>query len=97
MENLHSTQSSLAGTVNTTSGHNFEISGYANTSHGVVTTTVRQAINFSNLQYFKLTNTEYEQNIKQGTTVHSVVTVHSNEGTRIYDRESRLASGARHP
>lgn len=83
VENLHSTKAGLAGTVNTKSGHNFEISGYANTSHGVVTTTVRQAINFSNLQYFKSTNTEFEQNIKQGTTVHSVVTVNSNEGTRI--------------
>ncbi|MGB9234138.1 MAG: peptide-N4-asparagine amidase [Terriglobales bacterium] len=75
VENLNTKpDGSIVGTVSTKSTHNFEISGYANTSHGLITTTVKQEINFSNLQYFKATNTQFEQNIKQGNTVHSVVT-----------------------
>jgi len=67
----------LQGTVNTKSGHNFKISGYLNRSFGPVTTTVAQNINFSNLQNFKITSTEYEQNINQNTTVYSNVTTNS--------------------
>ncbi len=81
VENLKTTKSgNLVGTVSTKSAHNFEISGYANTSHGLVTTTVHQDIHFSNLQYFKSTNTQFEQNINQGTTIHSVVTVQNPTG-----------------
>ncbi len=81
VENLKTTKSgSIIGTVSTKSTHNFEISGYANTSHGLVTTTVKQDIDFSNLQYFKDTNTQFEQNINQGTTIHSVVTVQNPAG-----------------
>ncbi|MFZ1918831.1 MAG: peptide-N4-asparagine amidase [Terriglobales bacterium] len=81
VENLKTTKGgNLVGTVSTKSAHNFEISGYANTSHGLVTTTVKQDIDFSNLQYFKATNTQFEQNIDQGTTIHSVVTVENPTG-----------------
>lgn len=75
----------ITGTINTTSSHNFEISGYINTSRGPVTTTVSQAINFSNLSYFKFTATEvptyFEQKIDQSNTVHSLVTTKSESGT----------------
>jgi len=75
VENLKVTKNgSLIGTVGTKSAHNFEISGYVNTSHGLVTTTVKQEIRFSNLQYFKATDSQFEQNIKQGTKIQSVVT-----------------------
>jgi hypothetical protein len=74
----------IYGTINTKSNHNFEITGYANTSHGTVTTTVAQDINFGNLQYFKLTNVEYEQNINQTSTLHSVVTTKNDTGTTVY-------------
>ncbi len=81
VENLKPTKTGgLVGTVSTKSTHNFEISGYANTSHGLVTTTVKQDIDFSNLQYFKASNTQFEQNITQGNTVHSVVTVDNPTG-----------------
>jgi Peptide N-acetyl-beta-D-glucosaminyl asparaginase amidase A len=84
VENLKTTKSgNLVGTVSTKSAHKFEISGYANTSHGLVTTTVHQDIHFSNLQYFKSTNTQFEQNIDQGTTIHSVVTVQNPAGHTI--------------
>jgi len=80
-ENIHVAQNgNLHGTVNTRSSHNFQISGYVNTSFGPVTATVAQNINFSNLQYFKILPLEYEQNIDQSTTIHSVVTTHNAGG-----------------
>jgi len=80
-ENIHTTESgNIEGGVSTKSAHNFQISGYVNTSLGPVTTTVAQNINFSNLQYFKITSSFYEQNINQGTTIHSVVTTHNAGG-----------------
>jgi hypothetical protein len=80
-EDIHTTQSgNIEGGVSTKSAHNFQISGYINTSLGPVTTTVAQNINFSNFQYFKITSSFYEQNINQGTTIHSVVTTHNAGG-----------------
>jgi hypothetical protein len=80
-ENIHTAPNgNIEGTVNTRSGHTFQISGYVNTSHGTVTTTVAQDINFSNLQHFNIQALSYAQNIKQGTTIHSVVTTQNNSG-----------------
>jgi hypothetical protein len=80
-ENIHTTLSgNIEGGVSTKSAHNFQISGYVNTSLGPVTTTVAQNINFSNFQYFKITSSFYEQNINQGTAIHSVVTTHNAGG-----------------
>jgi hypothetical protein len=73
----------IHGTVTTRSSHNFEISGTNNTSHGPVTTTVAQDINFTNVQAFKLTSTEYQQKIKQTSTLHSVVTTKNRAGTTV--------------
>jgi hypothetical protein len=84
-EHLNTSPSgNLSGTVNVKSSHNFEISGYANTSHGLVTTTVAQNIAFDSLQYFKLTNVEYEQNINQTSTLQSVVTTRDDTGKTVY-------------
>ncbi|HEY6304278.1 MAG TPA: peptide-N4-asparagine amidase [Terriglobales bacterium] len=85
VENINTDKNgNIHGTINTKSSHNFEITGYANTSHGTVTTTVAQDINFGNLQYFKLTDVEYEQNINQNSILHSVVTTKNNSGTTVY-------------
>jgi hypothetical protein len=73
----------IQGSVNTKSAHDFQISGYVNTSFGPVTTTVAQDIDFFNNQYFKITAAIYEQNINQGTTIHSVVTTHNAGGNFI--------------
>jgi Peptide N-acetyl-beta-D-glucosaminyl asparaginase amidase A len=82
IENIHTASNgNISGTVNTKSAHNFQISGYVNTSLGPVTTTVAQYIDFSNDQYFKITPSFYEQNINQGTTIHSVVTTHNASGS----------------
>ena len=80
-ENIHTAKNgNIQGTVNTRSAHNFQISGYLNTSTGPVTTTVAQNINFANLQYFKIQPAIYEQDINQTTTIHSVVTTHKAGG-----------------
>ena len=80
-ENIHTAQNgNIQGSVATKSAHNFQISGYINTSLGPVTTTIAQNINFSNNQYFKITSSVYEQNITQGTTIHSTVTIHNASG-----------------
>jgi hypothetical protein len=74
----------VQGSITTKNAHNFAIMGYANTSHGLVTTTVEQQIDFSNVQNWKLSSTEYKQNITQGTTIHSVVTTQDSTGKTVY-------------
>jgi hypothetical protein len=58
-----------SGTVTTTNSHNFTIEGYVNTSHGRVTTTVDEAVNFKNVTYIDLTATQEIQNEVQSSTV----------------------------
>jgi hypothetical protein len=73
-ENL-TTGDTTTGTVTVGSSRNFVQSGYVNTSHGKVTTTISQNINFLNNQWFDITATLFEQNIKQATIVDSATTV----------------------
>jgi hypothetical protein len=83
-DDLHTgSNGNVNGTVTTVATHNFQISGYTNTSEGPVTTTVAQDINFSNLQSFKVPEdgASYVQNIKQDTTIKSVVTTKNAGGT----------------
>lgn len=81
VENIHIAKNgNLQGGVITKSGHNFVISGYVNTSSGPVTTIVNQNINFSNTQNFKITATEYDQNINQTTKIFSQLTTQNAGG-----------------
>ncbi|MBZ5667349.1 MAG: peptide-N(4)-(N-acetyl-beta-glucosaminyl)asparagine amidase [Acidobacteriia bacterium] len=85
VENIHTAKNgNIHGSVTTRSGHNFQISGYVNTSSGPVTTTIAQNINFSNLQNFTITPSTYVQNINQGTTIKSVITT-QNAGGKFTD------------
>jgi len=70
-------------TVSVTSARKFDISGYVNTSHGLVVTTVAQNVNFSNDQKFTLSDTEYVQAITQSTTVYASTTTKSPTGTTV--------------
>lgn len=60
-----------AGTVDVSSIRNFSISGYVNTSHGRVETTVTQNVGFANDQTFNINASTYVQNIHQLSTVNS--------------------------
>ena len=62
------------GTISVSSNRRFEISGYVNTSHGRVETTVRQSIDFTSMQEFDVNSNTYSpdiQNAQQLTTVDS--------------------------
>jgi len=61
----------------------FTISGYVNTSHGKVTTTLDQNINFVNYQTFTLSNTAYDQDIVQVNTANVQTTTTDSQGTRV--------------
>jgi hypothetical protein len=66
----------IKGTVDVSSKRSFNITGYANTSKGKVTTTVEQRVNFFNNQYFSIDtasadSTPYTQNISLGSTIAS--------------------------
>jgi hypothetical protein len=75
-ENLNVQPTYIKGTVDVSSKRSFNITGYANTSKGKVTTTVEQTVNFFNDQYFSIDtasadSTPYTQNISLGSTIAS--------------------------
>lgn len=62
------------GTVTVTSGRQFTISGYVNTSHGRVVTTVEQGMDFQNAQTFNVLGNYDVQDLTQSTTVKAKTT-----------------------
>jgi hypothetical protein len=73
-ENLHVNANYIHGNVLVTSNRNFEISGYANTSHGKITTKVSQAVTFSSNQFFNITANQFLQEISQASKISSTTT-----------------------
>jgi hypothetical protein len=72
VENLNTDNSgNITGTVTVTSSRNFTVAGFVKTSHGTVRTNVNQNINFSNVQNFNITGTEFVQDITQRTNITS--------------------------
>jgi len=71
---VDSTGTIFTGSVLVTSKRTFAISGYVNTSHGRVETTVNQSVDFSNNQTFDVSPTTDIQNAQQLTTVDSETT-----------------------
>jgi Peptide N-acetyl-beta-D-glucosaminyl asparaginase amidase A len=59
------------GSVIVASERQYEITGYVKTSHGIVETTVRQALSFNNSQNFTINATTYIQDLSQSTTVNT--------------------------
>jgi len=62
----------ITGNVSTKLSRHFVIEGYADTSHGRVTSTVDQTVAFANTEGFNLTATGYDQTTDQLTTVTGV-------------------------
>ncbi len=56
------------GTIKVTSDRQFTISGYVNTSHGKVTTTLSQTVDFSNFQKYTEISNLYEQTTNVSST-----------------------------
>ena len=73
VENINTDASgNITGSVSTTSSRKFEIDGYINTSRGRVGSSVKQSIDFSNVQTFDITASGlYVQDIKQNTSINS--------------------------
>ena len=67
-----------SGPVTVTSTRNYSISGYVDTSHGRVETTVSQKISFNNTQNFTVNTNAYVQDLKQSTTLDSRTTTRKN-------------------
>lgn len=89
-ENLQSpAPNTYTGTVTVSSMRNFVITGYANTSHGRVETTVEQHLNFVNTQQIDSSPTVYIQNIVQSTEVDAKTT--SNAGGMISETHKNFS------
>jgi len=73
----------ITGTVSVTSARQYTISGYVNKSFGKVTTAVTQNVNFSNVQAFDITSSNYVQNIAQETTISTTTTQRGGKGTSV--------------
>ena len=82
-------QGNVSGTVGVTSKRNFSITGYTNTSHGRVETTVAQGLTFSNVQSFAIDATTYVQKLAQTTTVDAKTT--HREGFLVTTEEKKFS------
>jgi hypothetical protein len=82
-ENLQGT-STVTGTIGVTSDRRFRISGYVNTSHGKVSTTVQQHQYFSSTQTINFDTVNFtvlDQNTAVQNKVSTTTTVSGDEGT----------------
>jgi hypothetical protein len=73
-ENLN-VGNSITGSVQVSSTRSFVISGFVNTSHGKVTTTITEVLSFRNYQVFNISSTQYLQQINQSGKMHSATLV----------------------
>jgi len=73
-ENLN-VGTSITGSVKVASNRSFIISGFVNTSHGKVTTTISENLAFRNYQVFNITDTQYLQQIQVSGGIHSATLV----------------------
>jgi hypothetical protein len=76
--------STVTGTINVTSQRNFIITGYVNTSHGKVQTSVSERQNFSSTQTIDFDTVNFtvlDQNTDVKTSVSATTSVSTDEGT----------------
>ena len=77
------------GTATVTSAQKFAVSGFVNTSHGRVTTTVDGNVNFKNVQTVTSTATTFGQAVVQTSTVDQKTT--TQDGFLFTSRESNFS------
>jgi hypothetical protein len=77
---------SITGSVTVTSSRSFRVEGFVRTSHGRVETDVRQEIHFSSRQDFNITNTVFDQKIKQRTLISSETSTNGRDGASAAQR-----------
>jgi hypothetical protein len=84
-ENLQGT-STVTGTIGVSEGRKYTISGYIDTSHGRVTTSVSQQQNFSSSQAIDFDTANFsalDQKTSVHTSVNSLTNVSSKQGTLV--------------
>ena len=74
------------GTVTVGSNRTFEISGYVNTSHGRVVTTLNQTVDFLSKQQFDVNASTDMQNAQQSTTVDSRTTIRGGLNSGVIEK-----------
>src|SRR5437763_4489640 len=77
------------GTISVSSGREFAISGYVDTSHGRVQTTFEQTVSFRNRQEFDVSPSTDIQNVQQATTVDSRVS--TRDGCTVSTRKQHFS------
>ena len=73
----------VSGPVNVSSARSWAISGYVNTSHGRVDTTIQASNSFGNMQDEKVSSTIFKQNLTQNTEQHELTTTTSSTGSTV--------------
>lgn len=83
-ENLNNTDGKITGTVTVTSTRDYAITGYVNTSHGRIETTVAQIIEFRNAQTYDISanGATYIENLQQSTTANNHTTARNGPVTQ---------------
>ncbi|MBV8804516.1 MAG: hypothetical protein JO042_05705 [Sinobacteraceae bacterium] len=71
-----------SGPLTVTSERSYAITGFVETSHGRVETTVSQQISFSNTQQFMITSAIFDQDLTQTTTVDARTTTREGFAVR---------------
>jgi len=79
----------INGGVVVSSSRRYVISGYVDTSHGRVETTVDSRVDFENLQTFVINASSYIQHITQSNTVDSLTTV--KDGASVDSTRTQVA------
>ncbi|MGH8276465.1 MAG: peptide-N4-asparagine amidase, partial [Steroidobacteraceae bacterium] len=90
-ENIQANPSgpTYTGSITVSSNREFAISGYVNTSHGRVQTTVEQNVKYLNTQQFDVNPTTDAQNVQQRTSVVSRVS--TRDGWALSTREQHFS------
>jgi hypothetical protein len=87
-ENIQSNPSgpTFTGNILVTSNRVFAISGYVDTSHGRVMTTVEESVSFANRQEFDVSPSTDIQNAQQTTRVDELVSTRSDGAESVSER-----------
>jgi hypothetical protein len=87
-ENIHTNPSgpTYTGSILVTASRQFAISGYVDTSHGRVVTTVEESVQFANRQEFDVNASIDVQNVQQSTSVDARVVTRSGEREETHTR-----------